>query len=196
MSDEPKFVPELMLRALDHFDVRYLVVGGLGTVLHGSRHVTQDLDIVADTDAANLQRLATALLALDARLRAYGLSDEESRLLPLVLNAETLANAATWTLMTDAGSLDVLTFLRSMSGAEIPFHALKDAAVVIQTDTGPVSVASLQHIIEAKTFAGRPKDLAVLPELHELLASKSRSGHAPRSLIEQQFTRALETASA
>ena len=67
MSDEPDFVPDRMLQALGEFNVRDLVVGGLGTILHGSSLATKDLDIVADTDRGNLERLANALQSLGAR---------------------------------------------------------------------------------------------------------------------------------
>ena len=194
MNDAPLFDPWRALDVLNQHEVRYLVVGGLGAILHGSAHTTEDLDVLADCDPENLQRLADALEALDARLRVAGMSDDETRLLPILLDARMLANAATWTLATNAGALDILSFLKTIRGAELSYHGLRDAAVIADTGIGPVLVASLDHIIEAKTFAGRPKDLAVLPELHELLGSKSRSGHAPQSLIELRFTRALETA--
>lgn len=171
--------------------MRYLVVGGLGAVLHGAHYATRDLDILADTAPDNLEKLAQALQQLDARLRVAGLTDEESRLLPFVLDALTLREAATWTLSTSAGAVDVLTFLRDLNGAHIPFHGLRDAAVVVRTEVGPVLVASLRHIFEAKSCAGRPKDHALLPDLQRLLEHSETPQHNVRSLVEKRFQTAL-----
>ena len=52
---------EEIVAVLDLHKVRYVVIGGLGAVLHGSPIVTQDADICPARDPENLHRLAAAL---------------------------------------------------------------------------------------------------------------------------------------
>ena len=58
-----------LLEALDRHKVAYVLIGGLAAVYHGSPFPTQDADITPQTDRANLERLAAALVELDARIR-------------------------------------------------------------------------------------------------------------------------------
>lgn len=71
------FDPAKMLSKLSGAGVDFLLIGGMAAVLHGDAGVTFDLDIVPAHDAENLKRLAVALRALEARIRAQ---DAPSRL--------------------------------------------------------------------------------------------------------------------
>src|SRR5438034_1232875 len=59
-----------MFRALEAHAVRYVLIGGLAATLHGSPLRTGDADICPARDAENFERLARALEAMDARIRA------------------------------------------------------------------------------------------------------------------------------
>ncbi len=50
-----------MLATLEGHGVRYMVIGGLAAALHGSAHVTFDVDITPASDGDNLQSLSEAL---------------------------------------------------------------------------------------------------------------------------------------
>jgi hypothetical protein len=50
------------------YGVEYLVVGGIGAVLHGSPMSTDDVDIVPALKKTNLDSLAAALREMDARV--------------------------------------------------------------------------------------------------------------------------------
>lgn len=63
------FDPRLICRVLNERGVRYVVVSGFATVLHGSALPTADVDVVASRDDDNLERLGRALKKLDAHLR-------------------------------------------------------------------------------------------------------------------------------
>ena len=56
-----EFDPYALLQALERQRVTYIVIGGLGRVLHGSGEVTDGLDIVPSTREENLRRLGLAL---------------------------------------------------------------------------------------------------------------------------------------
>ena len=118
----------------------------------------------------NLERLATALRSLNARLRVAGMSDEESRRLPVHIDAPTLAGFGSSTWMTDAGPLDLLIELRDTGDNRHSFADLAERSVAITVGSLVIRVAALRDIVASKAFAGRPKDLDALPELRELLA--------------------------
>ncbi len=50
-----------LLAALADAGIRFVLVGGLAGVAHGSARVTQDVDVVYARDPENLRRLAAAL---------------------------------------------------------------------------------------------------------------------------------------
>ncbi|HEX5173779.1 MAG TPA: hypothetical protein VFV91_06505 [Gaiellaceae bacterium] len=62
-----EFDPYALLQELERQRVTYVVIGGLGRVLHGSGEITDGLDIVPSTRKENLRRLGVALEELNAR---------------------------------------------------------------------------------------------------------------------------------
>ncbi len=168
MAADGGFDPGRILEALERHGVDYVLVGGLGARAHGATRPTSDIDCVPDGARENLDRLAAALRELGARLRVGGMSDEESRRLPVLLDAQTLASFGNSTWMTDAGPIDVLRELRDRDGAVVPFALLHDRGVDQEIGGVRVHVAGLDDIIAAKEHAGREKDRAALPELRRL----------------------------
>jgi len=82
-----------MIQILQRHGVEYIVVGGAAALSYGAERLTKDLDCVPRRDVKNLERLAAAMRELGARLDVEGLTDEESRRLPVQLDARTLARA-------------------------------------------------------------------------------------------------------
>ena len=109
-------------------------------------------------DAANLAALAEALAPFHPRLR--GVPED----LPFRWDAWTLRGGTNFTLITDAGELDLLGYA---AGAE-SFEALWERATETELFGVPVRVASLDDLIAMKRAAGRPKDQAHLLELESL----------------------------
>jgi hypothetical protein len=169
-SDEA-FDPDLILTVLDEHEVDYVLVGGVAARAHGATRATSDIDCVPSTDTVNLERLASALRQLGARLRVAGMSDDEARALPVQLDAVTLAAFGSSTWMTDAGPLDLLVELRDASGGHHPYADLIKRASAIDVGGLKVRIAALGDIVASKQFAARPKDRDALPELLELLGA-------------------------
>ena len=163
---EPEFRPELLLEVLARHRVRHVLVGGLAGVIHGSPYVTTDVDVVPDTDPANLQRLSGALDDLHARVWTEGEPDG----LPFDHDPTSLTAARMWTLVTDHGRLDI-TF--EPSGTTGYDDLARDAVHLIILGTA-VDVASLADVIRSKEAAGRDKDHLVLPVLRRILAETER----------------------
>ncbi|MDC3402437.1 hypothetical protein OAX95_00705 [bacterium] len=165
---EAEFEPARALESLDRHGVEYVLVGGLGARAHGATRPTSDIDLVPDGDDDNLARLAAALRELNARLRVGGMTDEESRQLPVQLDAETLRSFGSSTWMTDAGPIDVLRDLRDRQGGDVAFGELIARGVDQQIGAVVVHVAALDDIIASKEHADREKDREALPELRNL----------------------------
>ena len=148
MSDRA-FDPYEVFRTLTAHEVRFVVIGGLGARLHGSPVITNDTDICYERSDDNLERLATALRELGARLRGV----EED--VPFQLDAKSIRAGDHFTFTTSAGSVDCLGTPAGVDG----FDELARSAVPFDVDGFSVLVASLEDLIRMKRAAGRPKDL-------------------------------------
>jgi hypothetical protein len=162
-----EFDPERILTVLARHGVDCLIVGGFGAQAHGAHRQTLDIDLVPRSTDENLERLAAALRELGSRLRVGGLTDEEARRLPVIVDAATLRGFASSTWMTDAGPVDVLADL-AVAGGRRAYEELASRAVPRSVHGVVVYLASLADIIASKEFADREKDRAALPELIEL----------------------------
>lgn len=168
-SEPPPLNVKRIVSTLDTHGVQYLLIGGLGATLYGAERVTQDIDLLPRTAAENLSRLAAALRGLGAFLRVGGLSDDEARDLPVVIDGQSLAATEVTTWRTDAGDVDVLATIRGEHGERRKYEDLTERASETIVTGVTVRVASLQDIVESKRFAGRDKDHEALPELERLL---------------------------
>jgi hypothetical protein len=83
--------------------VRYVLIGGVAATLHGSPLRTGDTHICPDTHPDNLEKLAAALRALNARIRTESVAGG----LPFSCDAAFLSRVSLLNLATDAGHLDV-----------------------------------------------------------------------------------------
>jgi len=154
-----------LFEVLDRHGVKYVLIGGLAAVYHGSPFPTEDVDITPEVTRANLSRLAAALNELNARVRTE--SGPEG--LPFACDAQGLAAAQTWNLMTDAGDLDVALQPSGTRG----YRDLRRDALSAEIYDVTVQIAALADIIRSKQAANRPKDQRVLPTLREILANRT-----------------------
>jgi hypothetical protein len=118
------------------------------------------MDVTPLATRQNLGRLAQALKELGAGIRVDDLPDG----LPFDTSADALAGMTMLNLRTVFGDLDI-TF--NPSGTE-GFDDIARSAEPRTVGGVVVNVASLADIIRSKEAAGRPKDLAALPELMRL----------------------------
>lgn len=153
-----------MAEVLVRHGVRFVLIGALGAIVHGSPLRTADMDVTPSLDRENLERLGGALRELHARLRVPGVP-EGLQFDPM---ADTLQRGTVWTLTTKFGDLD-LAFLPSGTEGYEDLVRNAERARVGQVE---VNVASLADIIRNKEAAGREKDLAALPVLRKLLAKQ------------------------
>jgi len=156
-----EFRPEEILRVLQKHGVDYVVVGGIAATLHGSPHVTTDLDITPERGRKNLERLSSALTELNARIRAEGHPEG----FKFGHDAESLGWMEVLNLITDWGALDLCFMPAGTKG----YPDLRRDALEMEVMGVHTVVASLADVIRSKEAAGRPKDQLVLPVLRRLL---------------------------
>jgi predicted nucleotidyltransferase len=144
-----------VLTALLEAEVRFVVIGGAAMVLHGSDHITQDVDFSYDREVGNLRALSKILSRHKAKLR--GIPED----IPFILDEYTFRNVQNMTLDTDLGAVDLLAV---PDGAD-SFEGLWERAKVIDFGSYSVRIASIDDLITMKRAANRPKDQNHILEL-------------------------------
>lgn len=134
---------------LARHEVSFVLVGGLAAQTHGNTRMTNDVDVIPEPDPANLERLTSALKALDARVLNPGSEGVD-------IDAAMLPRATIWQFATPHGDIDVL---HEAPGAA-PFDRLRDRALVISLGDVQVPVAGRDDLIRMKLARGRPVDRA------------------------------------
>jgi hypothetical protein len=153
--------PERLLRALAEKGVRFVLIGALAARLQGFPRLTADADITPAKDPDNLERLARALRALDARVYTEQIPEG----LAFDCSPQMLGRADIWNLITAAGRLDIAF---KPSGTE-GYDDLARHAEHFTIYGGELLAARLEDIIRSKEAANRPKDRQDLPVLREML---------------------------
>jgi hypothetical protein len=153
-----------IIATLDEHGVRFVVIGGLAAIAQGSPFPTEDVDITPDDSRENLDRLSSALRALDARIRTEAVPEG----LPFDHDGESLGAAHVWNLVTPHGWLDIS--LRP-SGTDGYRDLVKDS-IDLEVMGVQVRVAHLADVIRSKQAADRDKDKRVLSTLREILGNR------------------------
>lgn len=168
---------EKLLGALDHHGVAYVLIGGLGAVAHGFAEGTTDVDITPATTRENLRRLAEALTALESRLLLRQSDREKAEVLDYRFDEHTFGAFQTVSVRTRHGDLDIaLRPDAPKPQGYFDYGRLRKNAVEKTAFGLQIHVAALEDIIASKTAAGRPRDLAKLPGLRNLLTRMRRGG--------------------
>jgi predicted nucleotidyltransferase len=161
MSTDPERALDLreLFRALAEGGVDYLVIGGVAAQVHGRRRTTRDLDVIPAPDEENFERLAAALLNLEAHPVELGSgtptpSAEQLRLAPI---APPLA--------TRQGELHILN--------EVPgagdYEEMRARALPLDLDGTIVHVVGIDDLIRMKRATGRLGDIEDVEALTTLI---------------------------
>jgi hypothetical protein len=162
--------PDALFACLDRHGVKYVLIGGLAAVLHGSPLPTVDADICPSRDPENLTHLAAALEELDARIR----TSDTPQGVPFPRDAAFLSSVELLNLVTRAGDLDVAF----VPAGGVDYDALAARVRQVHVRDMVIPVAALEDVIRSKEAANRPKDARALPVLRQLLEELRRRGEA------------------
>jgi hypothetical protein len=129
-----------VFRSFQRHDVKYVVIGGIASVLHGVPRATFDLDILIEATPENAERLLNALL--DAGLGTASLTSA----------ADLLAHEIT--MFKDRVRVDVQTSTPGLTFEEAWTHRQ-----VVSYQGQSFFILSREDLIRSKRAAGREIDL-------------------------------------
>jgi hypothetical protein len=156
---------EPLFDALNAAGVRYVVVGGLATVLHGHARLTADVDLVIDLAPSEARKAIEVLTRFGLRARAP-------------VDPLAFADASVRQGWVDQKGMRVFSLYDPSNPmrevdlfAEHPidFEELWQRSEVITLTRTMVRIASLRDLIRLKRLAGRPQDLADVEALELIL---------------------------
>ena len=169
---KPPYDASAIVATLQEHGVRFVVIGGVAAIAHGSPLPTEDFDIAPDREPDNVAALARALVDLEAKLRT------PDGAVDFPIDPTMLAGSVVCTLTTRAGAFDLCFEPAGTSG----YKDLRRNALELDLGTGkPVLVASLADVIRSKEAAGRQKDVVQLPALRqtlEVIRERERRDHS------------------
>jgi hypothetical protein len=146
------------IKCLAQNNVAFVIIGGVAITSHGSSYIKKDLDFCYQRTRENLKNIVSALSPFNPKPRDFPEN------LPYIFDESKLLNATNFTFQTDIGDIDLLGEVAGVGN----YEAVENESVIMELFDFDVKVLSLDGLIKAKSAAGRPKDLLVLPELEAL----------------------------
>ena len=160
---------EPIFQILNTAGVRYVVVGGLATVLHGYARMTTDVDLAVDLAPEEAIKMIRALVGKGFRPQVpvppEAFADPEVREVWL-RDKHMLA----FSLVDQVNSMRVVDLLLKL---DVPFEELLARSEEVALNNTTVRIASVEDLIVLKRHAGRPQDLA---DIEQLEAIRRRKG--------------------
>lgn len=159
---------EPIFAALNENHVRYVVVGGLATVLHGFARLTADIDLIVDLAPDEARRAVTTLVGLGFRPRvpvdALDLADPEIR--RRWIDEKGMRVLSLWDPAQPMRELDLFV------DPPIDFALLWAHSEIVHIRGALVRIASIPDLIAMKRLAGRPEDMIDIRALEEIQQRK------------------------
>ena len=137
----------------NQFQLKYIMIGGVATNLHGYQRTTEDIDVWildSETNRENLRKV----------FKEYGLGDYEK--------FKTLQFITGWTYfhLNNGIRLDIMTDVKGLEDNPFEYY-LENASIANIYDTD-VPFLHINHLINSKEAANRPKDKIDVAELHKI----------------------------
>lgn len=130
-------------KALQKYQVKFIMVGGYAINLHGYQRYTGDMDLLLDDTIENRQRLRLAF-------KDYGIGDFEMM--------ERLQFVPGWTNfhLNNGLRLDIMTELKGLE--EYTFDNCLELASLAEIENVSIPFLHINHLILNKKAVNRPKD--------------------------------------
>ena len=144
--------------------VKFIIIGGVAAVVHGSARATFDLDVVYSRKPDNIRRLVQTLKPYSPYLR------DAPDGLPFKFDQETVQKGLNFTLTTQLGNLDLLGEV--IGGGT--YEDLQPNSEEVEAFGTRFFCLGLEQLIHVKRAAGRPKDFEVIAELEAILEEKMK----------------------
>lgn len=131
---------KVVFESLNSHQVRYLVIGGVAAIMHGSTRNTFDLDLLVEASVENARRLLDAFLSINLGTAS------------LITPHELVKNEIT--IFKDVVNIDVQTKTPGLD-----FETAWARRDTMQAYGIDFNVICLEDLLASKRAAGRPKDL-------------------------------------
>ena len=160
---------EKLFADLNAHGVRYVVVVGVATVLHGYARLTADLDVIIDLERAAAENAMRAFTELGMRPRApvdaLDFADPDKRRAWIADKGMRVFS------LHDPSDpfREVDVFVEEL----IPFSEVWQRAETMDLGSTTVRVASIRDLITLKRIAGRPQDLEDIEALEAIERAKN-----------------------
>jgi hypothetical protein len=138
--------------------VLYVLIGGYAAIVHGSRLLTEDIDVCAPLDQENLGRILAALK--DTRPRFRMRPDRP----PVPDDPARLAGFRNLNLDTSLGVIDILGEVSGIGGYDEALRRSEEGKLGGEA----FRILTLEALIVAKRAAGRRKDVRGVEELERI----------------------------
>lgn len=144
-------------KLLSENNVKYIIVGGFASNLHGFQRTTGDIDLWIKDTTENRKKFRKVL-------QLCGIGDFE--------NIETTQLIPGWTVLyfPSGFELDVMTSLKGFPSES--FDACFAISPIAEIENIPVKFLHINKLIEAKKASARPKDLLDVIELEKIRDQK------------------------
>ena len=162
---------EPLFRALNASGTRYVVVGGVATVLHGYARLTADIDLILDLEEEAAARAMRALggLGLQPRAPVRAADFANVRIRESWVHDKGMQVFSLFHPDNPMLSVDVFT------SHPVEFETLFGRADVCDVGDVSVRIASIPDLIHLKRLADRPRDRDDIEKLQRIARFKEES---------------------
>jgi hypothetical protein len=159
-----------VIEALNAASVRYTVVGGVATILHGAPRMTGDLDLAVILQKENLLNLIEAMERLGYKPRAP-------------VNPGDLSDPVVRESWKKDKGMKVFTFFHPMKlfaevdiliDEQIDFNGIWERRVEYRAGNVSIPTASIDDLISMKRGPARDKDLSDIAALNRIKAMRKK----------------------
>ena len=151
----------LLWSTLEKYQVRYIMIGGFAVNMHKHYRTTNDIDLYVQDNNTNRKQLGIALQELK-------LSTTE-----IIERMQFIPGWSSISLMSGF-PLDIMT---SVKGLEyLSFDECYEVASCVEIESVTVKFLHLNHLLESKRAANRPKDQIDVLALEEIKKTRQERG--------------------
>ena len=159
---------EPIFQILNAGGVRYVVVGGLATVLHGYARLTADVDLAVDLAPEEAMKMIQVLVEKGFRPQVPVLPQEFAN--PIVREIWLREkHMRAFSLVDPTNPMRVVDLLLK---PEVPFEELLARSQEVVLNRTKIKIASIDDLIALKRHAGRPQDLVDIEQLETIRRQK------------------------
>jgi len=146
------FIP--VFKQLNAANVRYVVVGGVATILHGYVRATTDIDLIVDLQVEEAERVINTLTDAGYMPRipvdAIEFADTKTR--------ESWIDTKGMTVFSMYHSVQTGLAVDLFAKHPIPFDELWERSQIFDVDGTAIRACSLDDLLKLKEMAGRNRD--------------------------------------